>query len=52
MGSMTKKTRFVCNFCGAKLKLYEWLWESGAIIRCPKCYEEIMDIMFTERIEL
>jgi DNA-directed RNA polymerase subunit RPC12/RpoP len=51
-GTITEKTRFVCNHCGSKLKPYEWLWESGSVIRCPKCGREIMDIIFTERIEI
>jgi DNA-directed RNA polymerase subunit RPC12/RpoP len=51
-GTITRKTRFVCNFCGAKLKLHEWLWERGAVIRCPKCNKEIMDIAFTDWKEL
>jgi DNA-directed RNA polymerase subunit RPC12/RpoP len=50
-GIITKKTRFACNYCGVRLKLYEWLIEAGAVIRCPKCGKEIMDICFTERKE-
>jgi len=49
---ITKKTRFVCNHCSYPLKYSEWLWEMGGIIRCPKCFEEIMDISFTTRIEI
>jgi DNA-directed RNA polymerase subunit RPC12/RpoP len=49
-GVITKNTRFVCNYCGAKLKLHEWLFERGLVIQCPKCNKEIMDIAFTEVI--
>ncbi|MHB9293731.1 hypothetical protein Holit_02861 [Hollandina sp. SP2] len=51
-GVITKNTRFVCNYCGAKLKLTEWLYERGLVIRCPKCGKAIMDIAFTEVIEV
>ena len=49
---ITKKTRFVCNHCKTALKRSEWLWEMGGIIRCPKCFTEIMDICFTIRVEI
>jgi DNA-directed RNA polymerase subunit RPC12/RpoP len=49
-GKITKRTRFICNHCGAQLKLYEWFWEKGDVIRCSRCRKEIMDIVFTERL--
>ena len=51
-GVITRRTRFQCNFCGAKLKFSEWLWEAGQVIRCPKCLEETMDLCFTKRVEV
>jgi DNA-directed RNA polymerase subunit RPC12/RpoP len=52
VGEMTKRTRFLCNHCGAPLKLHEWFWEKGDVIRCSRCNKEIMDIVFTKMIEM
>ena len=49
---ITRKTRFVCNWCGAALRFHDWIFEAGMVIRCPKCQKEIMDICYAERIEI
>jgi hypothetical protein len=47
-----RKTRFVCPFCGAALKLHDWLWERGGVIRCPGCLKAVMDLHCTKRVKM
>jgi DNA-directed RNA polymerase subunit RPC12/RpoP len=49
-GQLQKRERFVCNHCGKAIRLEDWLWEQGGIIRCPECDEWIMDIRFMDRV--
>jgi hypothetical protein len=45
-----RKTRFLCPFCDKPLRLYQWLWERGQVIRCPHCDQAVMDIFCTQRV--
>jgi DNA-directed RNA polymerase subunit RPC12/RpoP len=38
--------RYVCNFCGARIRNKELINQPGMIVRCPHCYEEHMDRIF------
>jgi DNA-directed RNA polymerase subunit RPC12/RpoP len=49
-GKLRNRERFVCNHCGKPIRLEDWLWEQGGVIRCPECIDWIMDIEFLNRI--
>jgi hypothetical protein len=51
-GLLQKRERFVCNHCRKAIRLEDWLWEQGGVIRCPECNDWIMDIGFLDRIIL
>jgi DNA-directed RNA polymerase subunit RPC12/RpoP len=49
-GLLQKRERFICTHCGKAIRMENWLWEQGGIIRCPECNDWIMDIGLPKRI--
>jgi ribosomal protein S27AE len=46
------KERSKCPHCFYTNKISEWIVEEGAVVRCPKCGKETMDICYTIPIPL